>query len=51
MKAHLGRMKMIIAAMNGSLEPSPRTETICRVALIVTLVSFAILMISALTGY
>lgn len=51
MEAHLAPMKMIIAAMNGSLEPTPRTETICRIALIVTLISFAILMFSALTGY
>ena len=39
-------MNMIIAAMNGELRPSAKTETICRVSLIVSLVTFLVLMAS-----
>lgn len=39
-------MKLMIAAMNGELKPSKTTETICRISLIVSLVTFIALMVA-----
>lgn len=38
-------MKMIIAALTGELKPSRRTELICRICVIIVVVSFIALMV------
>ena len=39
-------MELRIAAVNGELKPSKTTETICRISLIVSLVTFIALMVA-----
>ncbi|MEO8590373.1 MAG: hypothetical protein ABI432_13445 [Flavobacteriales bacterium] len=37
-------MKMLIAAMNGELKPSAKTENICRISLMVSVLTFITLI-------
>ena len=43
-------MNMIIAAMNGELEPSPKTERLCRAALMVAVVTLVVLLVVTILG-